>query len=45
MSLQNHRLMRDGFVVHVSEGERNLRHLFLYMDLLLCTRFKPAGRG
>ncbi|XP_067435872.1 breakpoint cluster region protein [Thunnus thynnus] len=36
-------LMRDGFVVH--EGERGLRHLFLYTDLLLCTRLKPANRG
>ncbi|XP_070848817.1 active breakpoint cluster region-related protein isoform X2 [Chaetodon trifascialis] len=38
-------LMRDGFVVDVSEGERSLRHLFLYTDLLLCTRFKHASRG
>ncbi|MEQ2160602.1 hypothetical protein GOODEAATRI_000970 [Goodea atripinnis] len=38
-------LMRDGFVVNESEGVRSLRHLFLYTDLLLCTRFKHAGRG
>ncbi|XP_051799992.1 active breakpoint cluster region-related protein isoform X2 [Acanthochromis polyacanthus] len=38
-------LMRDGFVVDMSDGERSLRHLFLYTDLLLCTRFKHAGRG
>ncbi|XP_069563754.1 active breakpoint cluster region-related protein [Brachyistius frenatus] len=38
-------LMRDGFVVDVSEGKRNLRHLFLYTDLLLCTWFKHASRG
>ncbi|XP_035507224.2 breakpoint cluster region protein isoform X3 [Scophthalmus maximus] len=38
-------LMRDGFVVDVSEGERSLRHLFLYTDLLLCTRFKHSTRG
>ncbi|XP_072232517.1 active breakpoint cluster region-related protein [Leuresthes tenuis] len=38
-------LMRDGFVVDASEGDRSLRHLFLYTDLLLCTRFKHAGRG
>uniref|UniRef100_A0A3P9D496 Si:dkey-33c9.6 n=1 Tax=Maylandia zebra TaxID=106582 RepID=A0A3P9D496_9CICH len=38
-------LMRDGFVVDVSESERSLRHLFLYTDLLLCTRFKHANRG
>ncbi|KAK9524773.1 hypothetical protein VZT92_017141 [Zoarces viviparus] len=39
------KLMRDGFVVDASEGERSLRHLFLYTDLLLCTRNKPATRG
>ncbi|XP_047439708.1 breakpoint cluster region protein isoform X2 [Mugil cephalus] len=38
-------LMRDGFVVDASEGERSLRHLFLYTDLLLCTRLKHAARG
>lgn len=37
--------MRDGFVVDVSEGEGSLRHLFLYTDLLLCTKFKQATRG
>ncbi|XP_061565520.1 active breakpoint cluster region-related protein isoform X2 [Cololabis saira] len=36
-------LMRDSFVVDASEGE--LRHLFLYTDLLLCTRFKHAAWG
>ncbi|KAI9543337.1 hypothetical protein NQZ68_011986 [Dissostichus eleginoides] len=39
------KLMRDGFVVDASEGERHMRHLFLYTDLLLCTRFKHATRG
>ncbi|XP_068444089.1 active breakpoint cluster region-related protein [Clinocottus analis] len=38
-------LMRDGFVVDVSDGERGLRHLFLYTDLLLCTRNKHATKG
>ncbi|XP_070711068.1 active breakpoint cluster region-related protein [Pempheris klunzingeri] len=38
-------LMRDSFVVDASEGEHSLRHLFLYTDLLLCTRFKHASRG
>ncbi|KAK7909801.1 hypothetical protein WMY93_014485 [Mugilogobius chulae] len=38
-------LIRDGFVVDESEGEHCLRHLFLYTDLLLCTRLKPATRG
>nr|XP_046237451.1 active breakpoint cluster region-related protein isoform X2 [Scatophagus argus] len=39
------KLMRDDFVVDVSDGERTLRHLFLYTDLLLCTRFKHASKG
>ncbi|XP_063756573.1 active breakpoint cluster region-related protein isoform X3 [Eleginops maclovinus] len=39
------KLMRDGFVVDASEGERHMRHLFLYTDLLLCTRFKLATKG
>ncbi|KAM8900086.1 active breakpoint cluster region-related protein isoform 2-T2 [Spinachia spinachia] len=39
------RLMRDGFVVDAGEGERRLHHLFLYTDLLLCTRNKQATRG
>ncbi|XP_028998885.1 active breakpoint cluster region-related protein [Betta splendens] len=38
-------LIRDGFVVDVNEGEGSLRHLFLYTDLLLCTRFKHATKG
>uniref|UniRef100_A0A3B3RXX5 Si:dkey-33c9.6 n=1 Tax=Paramormyrops kingsleyae TaxID=1676925 RepID=A0A3B3RXX5_9TELE len=33
-------LMRDGFVVDASECEPSLRHLFLYTDLLLCTKLK-----
>uniref|UniRef100_A0A3Q2Q6R6 DH domain-containing protein n=1 Tax=Fundulus heteroclitus TaxID=8078 RepID=A0A3Q2Q6R6_FUNHE len=39
---ERRQLMRDGFVVDVSEGVPSLRHLFLYTDLLLCTRFKHA---
>ncbi|XP_055012269.1 active breakpoint cluster region-related protein isoform X2 [Boleophthalmus pectinirostris] len=38
-------LIRDGFLVDESDGELCLRHLFLYTDLLLCTRVKPATRG
>ncbi|KAM3857431.1 active breakpoint cluster region-related protein [Diretmus argenteus] len=38
-------LMRDGFVVDVCEGERHLRHLFLYTDLLLCVKLKAAAKG
>nr|XP_023837755.1 active breakpoint cluster region-related protein-like [Salvelinus alpinus] len=37
-------LIRDGFVVEVCEGGRNLRHLFLYTDLLLCTKLKAVPK-
>lgn len=41
--------MRDSFVVDGSgdsgDGEHSLRHLFLYTDLLLCTKVKQATRG
>ncbi|KAM6949536.1 active breakpoint cluster region-related protein [Aplochiton taeniatus] len=39
------KLMRDGFVVDVCEGERHLRHLFLYTDLLLCVKLKVGTKG
>uniref|UniRef100_A0AAQ4PGT3 Si:dkey-33c9.6 n=1 Tax=Gasterosteus aculeatus aculeatus TaxID=481459 RepID=A0AAQ4PGT3_GASAC len=39
---ERRQLMRDGFVVDAAEGERHLRHLFLYTDLLLCTRNKQC---
>ncbi|KAJ8254782.1 hypothetical protein GJAV_G00197290 [Gymnothorax javanicus] len=38
-------LMRDGFVVEMCEGGRSLRHLFLYTDLLLCTKLKSGSAG
>ncbi|KAG7464631.1 hypothetical protein MATL_G00167630 [Megalops atlanticus] len=38
-------LIRDGFVVDVCESGRSLRHLFLYTDLLLCTKMKGASVG
>ncbi|XP_053715474.1 active breakpoint cluster region-related protein isoform X1 [Synchiropus splendidus] len=37
------KLVRDGFVVDATEAE--LRHLFLYTDLLLCTKYKAAAKG
>ncbi|XP_033839909.2 breakpoint cluster region protein [Periophthalmus magnuspinnatus] len=42
---KSRQLIRDAFVVDESDGDRCLRHLFLYTDLLLCTRVKPATRG
>ncbi|XP_042582973.1 active breakpoint cluster region-related protein [Cyprinus carpio] len=41
---ERRQLMRDGFVVDVSENGHNLRHLFLYTDMLLCARLTSAGR-
>ncbi|RXN21473.1 active breakpoint cluster region-related -like protein [Labeo rohita] len=41
---ERRQLMRDGFVVDVCENGHNLRHLFLYTDMLLCARLTNAGR-
>ncbi|XP_058639531.1 active breakpoint cluster region-related protein isoform X4 [Onychostoma macrolepis] len=41
---ERRQLMRDGFVVDVCENGHNLRHLFLYTDMLLCARLTSAGR-
>ncbi|XP_028853634.1 breakpoint cluster region protein isoform X2 [Denticeps clupeoides] len=37
-------LMRDGFLACACDGGPGLRHLFLYTDLLLCTKLKSAGK-
>ncbi|XP_007242069.2 active breakpoint cluster region-related protein isoform X1 [Astyanax mexicanus] len=42
---ERRQLVRDGFVVDVYEGGRNLRHLFLYTDLLLCVKLKGGTVG
>ena len=34
MSLQARQLVKDGFLVELSEGSRKLRHVFLFTDLL-----------
>ncbi|XP_058870579.1 active breakpoint cluster region-related protein-like isoform X1 [Acipenser ruthenus] len=36
-------LVKDGFLVDLSDGTRNLRHVFLFTDLILCAKLK-AGR-
>ncbi|XP_029374457.1 active breakpoint cluster region-related protein isoform X1 [Echeneis naucrates] len=38
-------LVKDGFLVEVSEGSRKLRHVFLFTDLLLCAKMKKAAVG
>ncbi|XP_037115693.1 PH_BCR_vertebrate and RhoGAP_Bcr domain-containing protein isoform X1 [Syngnathus acus] len=44
---ENRQLLRDRFVVELVEGSRKLRHVFLFTDLLLCTKLKKqaAGKG
>ncbi|XP_031427405.1 active breakpoint cluster region-related protein isoform X3 [Clupea harengus] len=39
-------LVKDGFLVEVSEGSRKLRHVFLFTDLMLCAKLKktPVGK-
>ncbi|XP_024287506.1 active breakpoint cluster region-related protein isoform X2 [Oncorhynchus tshawytscha] len=38
-------LVKDGFLVEVSEGSRKLRHVFLFTDLLLCAKMKKTSAG
>ncbi|XP_075960545.1 breakpoint cluster region protein [Anarhichas minor] len=44
---ENRQLLRDRFMVELMEGSRKLRHVFLFTDLLLCTKLKKqaAGKG
>ncbi|XP_061658834.1 active breakpoint cluster region-related protein isoform X1 [Syngnathoides biaculeatus] len=36
-------LVKDGFLVEVSESSRKLRHVFLFTDLLLCAKMKKTS--
>ncbi|CAL8266733.1 unnamed protein product [Merluccius merluccius] len=38
-------LVKDGFLVEVSESSRKLRHTFLFTDLLLCAKMKKTAVG
>ncbi|TNN77596.1 Breakpoint cluster region protein [Liparis tanakae] len=44
---ENRQLLRDRFMVELVEGSRKLRHVFLFTDLLLCTKLRKqaAGKG
>ncbi|XP_041854933.1 PH_BCR_vertebrate and RhoGAP_Bcr domain-containing protein isoform X1 [Melanotaenia boesemani] len=44
---ENRQLLKDRFMVELVEGSRKLRHVFLFTDLLLCTKLKKqtAGKG
>uniref|UniRef100_A0A3Q2EAH0 BCR activator of RhoGEF and GTPase n=1 Tax=Cyprinodon variegatus TaxID=28743 RepID=A0A3Q2EAH0_CYPVA len=40
---ENRQLLRDRFMVELVEGSRKLRHVFLFTDLLLCTKLKKQA--
>ncbi|XP_077417685.1 breakpoint cluster region protein isoform X1 [Vanacampus margaritifer] len=42
---ENRQLLRDRFMVELVEGSRKLRHVFLFTDLLLCTKLKKQAAG
>uniref|UniRef100_UPI00398ED0AD active breakpoint cluster region-related protein-like n=1 Tax=Pristiophorus japonicus TaxID=55135 RepID=UPI00398ED0AD len=42
---ENRQLVKDGFIVEISEGTRKLRHVFLFTDLLLCGKLKKQAVG
>ncbi|CAJ0954720.1 unnamed protein product, partial [Ranitomeya imitator] len=42
---ETRQLVKDGFLVELSENSRKLRHLFLFTDLLLCAKLKKATVG
>ena len=45
VSPQARQLVKDGFLVELSEGSRKLRHVFLFTDLLLCAKMKKTSVG
>lgn len=42
---QHRQLLKDSFMVELVEGARKLRHVFLFTDLLLCTKLKKQSGG
>lgn len=43
--VQNRQLLKDSFMVELVEGQRKLRHVFLFTDLLLCAKLKKQIGG
>ncbi|EDO47441.1 predicted protein [Nematostella vectensis] len=41
---RDHHLIKDGFLVELTDGVRKFRHLFLFNDVLICTKRKISGR-
>lgn len=42
---ESRQLVKDGFLVELSEGSRKLRHVFLFTDLLFCAKVKKTVGG
>nr|XP_045372961.1 breakpoint cluster region protein isoform X2 [Camelus bactrianus] len=42
---EHRQLLKDSFMVEGVEGARKLRHVFLFTDLLLCTKLKKQSGG
>ncbi|XP_046389865.1 active breakpoint cluster region-related protein [Ischnura elegans] len=38
------RLVKNSFIVELSDGNRKLRHLFLFNDVIACAKYKASGR-
>ncbi|XP_022253185.1 active breakpoint cluster region-related protein-like [Limulus polyphemus] len=37
-------LVKNSFIIELSEGHRKLRHLFLFNDVIVCAKYKPSTR-
>ncbi|XP_048222939.1 active breakpoint cluster region-related protein isoform X1 [Perognathus longimembris pacificus] len=42
---ETRQLVKDGFLVEMSESSRKLRHVFLFTDVLLCAKLKKTSAG
>ena len=38
-------LVKNSFIVELSDGHRKLRHLFLFNDVLVCAKYKQGNSG
>ncbi|XP_034941803.1 active breakpoint cluster region-related protein [Chelonus insularis] len=38
------RLVKNSFIVELTDGHRKLRHLFLFNDVIACAKYKASGR-
>ena len=42
---QQRHLVKNSFIVELSDGQRKLRHLFLFNDVLVCAKYKQGNSG